>query len=745
MSEQKESKNGVSWEITTVFDNEAQENILLQKVLHVSYRPNKDEIENIFVDNCMRFHSVYFYYVYKMLHSIETHVSSFPMYTYLTKLLKTYSIQYFVKDNNFSSVSKFELLMESIKTGECCIDYIKYIYEHILTSEQETFMKAIVMCMDKLDSTKVYEIFYNLLEWSSFRVHIIGEDEEGSLHKSFLYKLLNAKRCETDSDKLHLNKILDLLLVEHKDYVYDFVASVLQANKVRNTERYVVGLSLNTEVSSNLSIVNLFMSIAPLAKVHSDIPLDILLNTKVDDCHNDDETMYFNACMLFFNCIVPIMKRTEHFKKRERETSSSIEYIFKRIKNYNYPLTVSVQSELSYMLKQQMNYIVSYQKHSALFKDDAIHIFVAFCKDFLGWVDAQNLETWSGHFYIQYVNKAFLFLENYCSTRYSSQEIGMFSSIIYKILKNKSLHMSYKTQGIAFIQGVLPMSFDKDDAVYDLLNEEYKHLFMTNRETTELNSDYEKQGIAILKIWNKIPLCAESTCDVVFTALTFCQTMYDQWTYYSNLYIDTRLNSISNMIHVVTYKKNINRYEDRIMYILDWLQLVLRKDDGIIQHIEAKYILSKCVSILVKIYENISNLEYILNDIFRVLLPRPVFVKELHSEFPNHVWGDLFPKTLYKDMAVIEDEIHYEDIPEHFLDPLLMTPIEEPVLLPDTDIIMDANSILRHLLKKEENPFTRGHLTEDMLDEFQHLSSTVEKISEFKHRYNEWKRQYNKK
>ena len=55
------------------------------------------------------------------------------------------------------------------------------------------------------------------------------------------------------------------------------------------------------------------------------------------------------------------------------------------------------------------------------------------------------------------------------------------------------------------------------------------------------------------------------------------------------------------------------------------------------------------------------------------------------------------------------------DIPEEFLDPILNTLMEDPVVLPTSGMIMDRSVISRHLLSKSNDPFNRKVLTKDML------------------------------
>jgi len=59
-----------------------------------------------------------------------------------------------------------------------------------------------------------------------------------------------------------------------------------------------------------------------------------------------------------------------------------------------------------------------------------------------------------------------------------------------------------------------------------------------------------------------------------------------------------------------------------------------------------------------------------------------------------------------------------DDLPECFLDPLLFTPIRNPVLLPDSKIIVDREVIEAHLVENNFDPFNRNLLTKELLDDY---------------------------
>ena len=69
------------------------------------------------------------------------------------------------------------------------------------------------------------------------------------------------------------------------------------------------------------------------------------------------------------------------------------------------------------------------------------------------------------------------------------------------------------------------------------------------------------------------------------------------------------------------------------------------------------------------------------------------------------------------------------EIPEEFLDPLMFTLMEDPVILPSSKISIDRSTIKAHLLSDSTDPFNRMPLKlEDVIDDVE----LKQKITEFK-------------
>ncbi|EKX73900.1 ubiquitination-mediated degradation protein, putative [Theileria equi strain WA] len=79
-----------------------------------------------------------------------------------------------------------------------------------------------------------------------------------------------------------------------------------------------------------------------------------------------------------------------------------------------------------------------------------------------------------------------------------------------------------------------------------------------------------------------------------------------------------------------------------------------------------------------------------------------------------------------KKTSMMYDEATNEEIPEHYLDPIMMDIMEDPVLLPTSGKIMDRKNIERHLMSEATDPFTRAPLSREDLVEQVELRKEIE-------------------
>ncbi len=96
-------------------------------------------------------------------------------------------------------------------------------------------------------------------------------------------------------------------------------------------------------------------------------------------------------------------------------------------------------------------------------------------------------------------------------------------------------------------------------------------------------------------------------------------------------------------------------------------------------------------------------------------------------------------KMSEKVEQLIEKEKQDLQVPDEFCDPLMASEINEPIILPGTETIMEKSVISRHLLTDQHNPFNREKLTLEELEKFNSQESVQLKIKDFMARKNKWK------
>lgn len=71
--------------------------------------------------------------------------------------------------------------------------------------------------------------------------------------------------------------------------------------------------------------------------------------------------------------------------------------------------------------------------------------------------------------------------------------------------------------------------------------------------------------------------------------------------------------------------------------------------------------------------------------------------------------------TSVRDLAASQkaDDELFADAPDHFLDPIMSILMSDPVKLPASGQIVDRQTIARHLLSDQSDPFNRMPLTLD--------------------------------
>ena len=98
--------------------------------------------------------------------------------------------------------------------------------------------------------------------------------------------------------------------------------------------------------------------------------------------------------------------------------------------------------------------------------------------------------------------------------------------------------------------------------------------------------------------------------------------------------------------------------------------------------------------------------------------------KSICTTFTNPMFLNVFIEN------IIFRKYKEEDIDDSRIDPLSLTMITEPICLTN-NIILDKYTIYRHLIKNNYNPFTREHLTVDILNEYNKTPIALQMLNEY--------------
>ena len=116
-------------------------------------------------------------------------------------------------------------------------------------------------------------------------------------------------------------------------------------------------------------------------------------------------------------------------------------------------------------------------------------------------------------------------------------------------------------------------------------------------------------------------------------------------------------------------------------------------------------------------------------DIIKEVLPRIKFDDTTKSCLENY----------FNNFEKVDDYVDISIVPDDFIDPLLCTLIRDPIMIPHVDLIFDKSSILSQLYYENINPYTREPLSLKDIEEYNKENKIIDKINEFKNKFNEWK------
>jgi hypothetical protein len=144
------------------------------------------------------------------------------------------------------------------------------------------------------------------------------------------------------------------------------------------------------------------------------------------------------------------------------------------------------------------------------------------------------------------------------------------------------------------------------------------------------------------------------------------------------------------------------------------------------------------IDLLIKLFENNENNIHIKEYLFNIYNIKYPDLMNLTKEIENIPY--LY--HIIQDYSInIKIDIDY---PDDFIDPILCTKINDPIMIPEVNSFFDRSSIITHLYTSKTNPFTRNILTEDDVNNYNKLDKIIKQINDFKQRLAEFEKNYKK-
>ena len=188
-------------------------------------------------------------------------------------------------------------------------------------------------------------------------------------------------------------------------------------------------------------------------------------------------------------------------------------------------------------------------------------------------------------------------------------------------------------------------------------------------------------------------------------------------------------------------------FGDVIKYIID--MMIQKKKNLVIikkEIFEAKLILRLLYKLISKFINEDNFIALCLDERYKIhksfnTMKNILFNKNYISSFEDLHFEGFINKIANKYKQLEENSVL--EIPDDFCDPIMSTLIEDPVILPKMDIIMDRSVITRHLISEETNPFNREHLTIESLNEYNLLEDNLKKTKLLREKILSWKKEVN--
>uniref|UniRef100_A0A6C0EIC5 U-box domain-containing protein n=1 Tax=viral metagenome TaxID=1070528 RepID=A0A6C0EIC5_9ZZZZ len=728
----------------------------------------------------------------KYLHEIYREEGDYSLYELL-----------YVSDSCFrnSKNSKLDSICYFIKL---LVNNDPYIY-HLINMDYSTiipgkgsefyfkFIDNLLDIINTLDSVSTINIYTNLLKMDTFKNIILEHYWIGTKHEhSFFGKIINSRIELLDSD---INTIIEIIhLFDTFDSV-DWFTSLLDKNKLYRQTYYII----NNQNLTSLHFLNkVFLIAVHYYKYHPEGELFKLSQTgntieSMFECQRNipkNLTLDYIVTLIDISLIASIFKMNYSNKSKQNlqdlleiESSSTRWNQTINLKN-SYIKSIQINiNDISTKINTFKNILnENYMKNTLYIMNEIVSLGYKYniinSKDFLKTINniALILGYISATIPINYVN------------------ISSILDLLLIKLESSDFDYSFKMQMLDYTYTLTPeaLNYMMDKGLVNTIIK----IYIAVDGFTEME-DYDKNYIknVIIKIMIK---CKTDSTKFINPSISHLISIFlsDISVYFEDIVfsintITTIKNNTTSLSETQVIRNeeilyyelvNINNYCKYFTNMLDLQQLFIQLiPEVVLEGINSNKLVSTINFWLIQLFtkhtlksfkydtytklnESRFNWDYLYHKIYQIYtayIHNTLFIESIvytvsdYTEFKtimddfntNYIlkneFEDLHFNILLKSMDIIIDKqiIYNIDIPLEFCDPLLYTPIDEPTVLPESNIIIDKKTIINHLIHDKTDPFNRTPLTLDSLEEHNKKETTLVKLNDFVERFNIWKKQ----
>ena len=314
-------------------------------------------------------------------------------------------------------------------------------------------------------------------------------------------------------------------------------------------------------------------------------------------------------------------------------------------------------------------------------------------------INLKNIVNQTITYYIKNLNNSYDLIENY-KFKYK------FNILIKSLFKNNLLDNINTNSIIKFINIIIRDNNSILDSLLIIINNIY--FYTDNSLDVETKIVYEQYLIKEKVLLRKYLKYFQENFNMINLLFTF------------------NISYFSNDINCNTYIKSLNYF----LYKINNEEINQFKFNKYNIEFTWKYILEKIHNIYSTFYNKKKFIKSIANEKI-YYKERYLYDLDLNKSI-NKKWSNLGKiRLLIIEIIKISQNKQSIKLPTKFCDPILFTPIINPVVLPSSNLVIDKINILNHLIHSKSDPFNRDFLNEELLFEFNNKKTTKLIIKKF--------------